>query len=146
MRTSDDYLGYAIGPTPQTLAYLTNMHIPIPDQVVYTPASTYVQRADGTRVGHGYPSAQWIWDVISNSALSQLLEFLNGADYAYVYMRTDTREGIIKQPRNAYDVFYAIMYKPILAGQEGTPIARSPYAMQSVQIQFHRLIPQPGYL
>lgn len=146
MDNSDDYLGFAIGHTPQTLVYLHQMGIPMIDQPIFNPHAVYVQRADGTRVGHGYAACQWIWDVISGSALSQLLEFIGDNDYAYVYIRTKEDKGLTVQPAEAFKVYYALMYRPIINGQEGVPIARSPYAYQSVQIQFHRLMEQPGYL
>lgn len=146
MRKPDDYRGYAIGNTPQTLSYLWRMGIPMPDQVVFSPAGVYVERADGTRVGHGYPSCQWVWDTIAGDRLSVLLSFLNNQDYAYVYLRTDVRDGTHNFPRLGFNVYYGIMYKPIITGQEGVPIARSPYTYQTVQIQFRRLVEQAGYL
>lgn len=142
----EDDTNYQVGETPQTLIPLRRMLIPIPDQVVFQAAATYYTRADGTRVGDGVTSCEWIWDVISAANLSTLLGFLNGQDSARLYISTDRRDGTYPNPRSAFDVYYAIMWKPVVAGQEGVPIARTPYAYQSVRVRFTNLIIQPGYL
>lgn len=137
---------FQIGFTPQTLATLTRMKISIPDQVVYSAASVYYVRADGTRVGDGYASANWIWDVMKYEDVFALMGFLDGNDHNLVYIKTDKRDGTSPNPRTAFDVFQCIMWKPVLSGEEGLPIARSPYAYQSVRFHFTNLIAQPGYL
>ena len=139
-------LQYAIGDTPSNLTLLRRAMIPTPDQVVYKAASVYYVRGDGSRVGDGYTSVGWIWDVISTQKLSYLMTYLNGAEWKYVYIRTDVRDGTYSNPRSAFNVYYAMMLKPILDGVEGVPIARSPYAMQTVRVLFKNLVLQPGYL
>lgn len=137
---------YAIGTDPNNLSELNRMKVPWPDQIVFQPASSYYMRGDGTRVGDGYASATWIWDVISLQKLSYLLEYLNGEDWVRVYMRTDRRDGTYPNPRTAFAVYYGIMLKPILSGSEGVPLARSPYALQTVSITFKNLLIQTSYL
>lgn len=131
---------YKIGLDPNNMASLRNLGIAAPDQVTYQPASVYTVRSDFSRVGDGFKAVNWIWDVISIENLSKLLKFLAGQDYAAVYIRTDMRDGTIISPANAFRVFSATMWKPLLSGQEGTPIVKSPYAMQTVKLQFVNLV------
>jgi hypothetical protein len=131
---------YKIGTDPLKLVTLKNLKIAAPDQVTYQPASTYYVRADMSRVGDGFAIATWIWDVISIERLSKLLAYLNGADYANVYIRTDMRDGTNAIAANAFRVFSAIMWKPLLFGQDGNAIVKTPYAMQSVKLQFVNLV------
>lgn len=144
-RTLQD-MHYAIGTDPNNLSDLVRMHVPWPDQIVFEPASVYYTRGDGTRVGDGYITARWIWDLISLQKLSYLLEYLNGNDWARVYIRTDRRDGTYSNPRTAFAVYYGIMLKPIVSGNEGVPLARSPYALQTVSITFKNLLIQSNYL
>jgi hypothetical protein len=137
---------YKIGSSLSNLIPLKNLGLAAPDQVTYQPASSYVVRADMTRVGDGFTIATWIWDIISIERMSQLLAYLNGADYANVYIRTDIRDGTHAIAANAFKVFSAIMWKPLLFGQDGNAVVRSPYALQSVKIQFVNLIEIAGYL
>ena len=144
-RTLSDFQ-YAIGRDPNNLADLKRLGVAWPDQAVFTPATVYYDRPDGSRVGDGFKMVSWIWDVISWQRLATLLEYLDGGEYAKVYIRTDLRDGTYYAPRTSYGVYYATMLKPRLTGAEGVPIARSPYAYQTVSIQFRNLIEQPGYL
>ncbi|MFA5035653.1 MAG: hypothetical protein WC479_00550 [Candidatus Izemoplasmatales bacterium] len=137
---------YKIGTDPSKLTTLKNLGLAAPDQVTYQAASVYTIRADMSRVGDGYSIAAWIWDVISIDRLSKLLEYLEGADYVNLYIRTDIRDGTHAVAANAFKVFSAVMWKPLLFGQDGNPIVRSPYAMQSVKLQFVNLVEVAGYL
>ena len=139
-------LNYAIGKLPNGLSDLRLMCVPYPDQIIFAPASVYYIRGDGSRVGDGYISVNWIWDVIAIQKLSPVLEYLNGADWVDIYIRTDARDGTYPNPRSAMNVYWCKMWKPILSGKEGAPLARSPYALQTVAIQFKDLILQTGYL
>lgn len=142
-----DDTDYGIGHTPQSIVSLRRLGVPIPDQPVYVPAAVYYTRGDYTRVGDGFPSANWIWDIISIHRLEPLLAYVTGTFNGLVYVRTDRRtDGRYPNPRSSFAVFQAIMWLPVLSGQEGVPVARSPYAMQTVGVQFKRLIEQPGYL
>ena len=137
---------YALGVTPGSIAELKKLKVPIPDQVVYSPASLYYVRTDGTRVGDGFAMLSWIWDVISRENLAILLEPLGGVDYAYVYVKSDKRDGNHALPEEGYSVFYAIMWRPILAGTEGVPIARSSVSYQSVRVQYRVFSEEISYL
>jgi hypothetical protein len=137
---------YKIGLDPANLLSLRNLRIAPPDQVTFQAASTYIVRADMSRVGDGFALATWIWDVISIERLAKILEYLNNEDYVNLYIRTDMRDGTHAVAANAFKVFSAIMWKPLLFGQDGNSVVRSPYAMQSVKIQFVNLIEVPGYL
>ena len=145
MALNDD-IQYALGTNPNNLTLLRRLKVPIPDQVVFSPASIYYYRADSTRVGDGFSTAMWVYDVISSENLAILLEFLDGADYTYLYVKTDERDGDSAIASEGFSVFYAIMYRPILSGQEGVPIARSSKAYQSVKITFKLLSEHTEYL
>lgn len=137
---------YAIGTDPNNLSTLRRMRVPIPDQVVYAPAALYYVRADGTRVGDGFATVNWIWDVIARNNLAILLEPMEGAEYMYTYVKSDKRDGNHALPEEAYSIFYSILWRPILSGTEGVPIARSPVSYQSVRLQFRILSEESSYL
>lgn len=137
---------FSVGLTPQHMITLFQMKIPPPDQVVYRPFATSYVRGDYSRVGDGFAMSEWIWDIISIVRLSKLLSFLGGAEFKDLYVVTDKRDGTYPNPRVAFALFAAKMWKPVLTGEEGVAVARSPYAMQTVKIQFVNLIEQSGYL
>ena len=137
---------FAIGLTLNSLVSLRLIGVGVPDQVTYQRASTYYTAANMSRIGDGFAVATWVWDVISVERLSKLLTFLGGENSASVYIRTDERDALHAQPHLSFKVYSAIMWKPVLSGQEGTPIVRSPYALQSVQIKFLGMVEQVGYI
>ena len=137
---------YALGTDPNNLGTLRRMKIPIPDQVVYAPASVYYVRSDGTRVGDGFAVVTWIWDVIARHNLAILLEPMGGEDYLYTYVKSDRRDGEYALPEEGYTIWYAIMWRPILSGTEGVPIAKSPVSYQTVKLQFKLLSEHTKYL
>ena len=141
-----DDTDYKIGRSLTTLITLRDLGIAVPDQVVYQPSSSYYVRGDLTRVGDGFTTVSWVWDIISIDRIARLLEILDGGSYANVYIKTDVRDGTFAIAKNAFKVYSAIMWKPLLFGQEGTPVARSPYTLQTVNIQFVNLVEQVGYL
>jgi hypothetical protein len=130
---------YKIGATEEELVSLHLLKIPWPDQVIYSAASVYYPRSDMSRVGDGYASVSWIWDVISRTALATLLQYVGGSS-AVVYIQTDVRDGTIAKPSAAFSKFRCTMWMPILSGEEGTPIARSALGIQTVQIKFVNLV------
>jgi hypothetical protein len=132
--------------SPTSMMSLERMYIPPPDQVVYRPYSSVYVRGDYSRIGDGFATAEWIWDIISISRLSNLLALLSGNDYIRLYVITDKRDGTYPNPRSSFSLFNATMWKPILTGEEGVAVARSPYAMQTVKIQFINLVELTGYL
>jgi hypothetical protein len=143
---SDPNNQYALGIDPNNLPTLKRMLVPIPDQVIFAPASLYYTRSDGTRVGDGYMSAGWIYDIISINKLNVLLQPLEGEDYAYLYMVTEARDASFALAELSFKMYYAILWKPILSGNEGVPVARSATALQSVKLQFRLLYEMTGYL
>lgn len=121
------------------LMSFTMLKLPLPDQVVYREHAIYYPRADFSRVGDGYPSLTWVWDVLSDNKLSILLAVLDGAEYADVRVRTEARTGDYSNPTASMKTFDAVMLKPIVSGEEGIPVARSHLAMQTVTVQFRKL-------
>jgi len=118
----------------------TRLDIPIPDQIVYSPHATTYIRADHTRIGDGYPTLTWTWDVLSRTGAYKLLSLLDGAEYANVRIRTDIRDGTNPNAASAFRLFDAIMWKPQLSGQEGIMIARSHEAYQTFVLTFKKLV------
>ena len=130
---------YKIGRLSNRLAPLRLMGIATPDQAIMQPASVYYTRADMSRVGDGYASCSLVWDMMSIERLATLLAFLDGKESNVVYIRTDLRDGLKPKAHDAFATYKATMWKPILSGQEGTPVARTPYVIQTVQIKFMNL-------
>ena len=137
---------YKIGYTPTKLVPLRLLNIAVPDQVTFQPASTYYSRSDFSRVGDGFIAVAWVFDIISIDRLANLLAYLDGDTWNDVYIRTDMRDGTVPMAENAFKVYSAIMWKPMLFGKEGNPVAKSALAMQTVNIQFMNLVEQIGYL
>jgi hypothetical protein len=137
---------YAIGLEPTQMVYLRQMNIAPPDQIVYKPAAVYYVRSDFSRVGDGFASVEWVWDMISISRLHNIISFLDGEDYASLYVLTDKRDGSYPNPRTSFGLFYATMWKPIITGEEGVFVARSPYVVQTVKLQFVNMVEMSGYL
>lgn len=141
-----DDTDFRLGTTPQNLISLRRLGVPVPDTYPGDRATSYYVRGDNSRVGDGFAFVNWIWDVISQESLYRVLDFLNGEDFVRLYVRTAINRELYPSPRTAFNVYYGIMYRPNVSGIEGTPITRSPYAFQTVQIQFRDLVLQPGYL
>ncbi len=137
---------YEIGRSLTTMANLRDLDIAPPDQVIYVPAFVYYVRGDGSRVGDGVSKCDWIWDMLSLHRVATLLDYLDGEDFANVYVRTDMRDGTFPNPRISFETFSAIMWKPLLFGKEGIGVATSPYVMQTVKIQFVNLVSREAYL
>jgi len=137
---------YRIGDAADTLVRLKDLGISAPDQVVFQPAAMYYVRGDLARVGDGHITAVWVWDMISNWKLANLLEYLNGEDYADVYIYTDRRDGTYHQPSQAFATYSVRMWKPLIYGPEGIPLARSPYIKQTVRITFKKVLFWAGYI
>lgn len=131
---------YALGIVPQKMATLKKMNIAPPDQVVYRPYSSYYVRSDLSRIGDGFASVEWIWDTISIARLSQVLDFLDGEDNAVVYVYTDKRDGTFPNPKSSFSLFSALMWKPLVSGEEGVFVAKSPYVVQTLSIKFVRMV------
>lgn len=125
--------------TDPAMMSFTRLELPLPDQVVYRTASAYYVRADQSRVGDGYPTLLWVWDVLSIRKLSILLSLLDGAEYANVRVRSEAKDGTQPNPYASFVTFDGVMLKPIVSGDEGLPIARSHNAMQTVSVQFRKL-------
>ena len=123
-----------------TLFSFAKLGLSIPDQIVYRVASVYYGRADYSRVGDGFPQLTWVWDVLSRSTLAILLTLLDGNDYADVVVRTDTRTGEDPNPLPSFTTFTAVMWKPLLSGEEGVMVARSNLAYQTVSVKFRKLV------
>ena len=126
--------------TDASMIAFSRLGIAIPDQVVYMPYTKLYSRADFSRVGDGYPTLTWVWDVLSRNTVSTFLELLNGNEYADVVIRCEVRDGTYPSAIASFKTFSAIMYKPLLSGTDGVSVARSTKTYQTVVVKFKKLI------
>lgn len=137
---------FKIGTNINILLSLRDMKVSPPDTVTWNPTAVAYVRSDFTRVGDGFASAEWIWDTITLPRLSKLLSFLDGEEWASVYIQTHKNDGTYPTPELEFGVFSAIMWKPRIGGNDGVQIVGSYRTMQTVRIQFVNLVEQAGYL
>jgi hypothetical protein len=137
---------FKIGTDINVLLSLRDIKVAPPDTVVWRPNAIAYVRADFSRVGDGFASAEWIWDTITIARLSKLLSFLGGEDFADVYIQTHKNDGTYPTPELEFGVFSATMWKPIIGGNDGVQVVGSYRTMQTVRIQFVNLVEQAGYL
>jgi hypothetical protein len=137
---------YALGFQPNKMISLRNLQVAIPDQITYQDGSVQVVRSDMNRVADGFTILAWIWDTISAERIARLSEFLQGLKSNTVYVRSDIRDGTHSIPSQAFKVFRAVMWKPLLYGDEGSPVAKSAKIYQTVQVKFVDAVVQVGYL
>ena len=131
---SDDE--YALGASVATMASLRLMDVAAPDQIVWRDAAVFYPRSDMSRVGDGLPSFDWIWDVISISRLAAITSLISGAESGHIYVHTNRRIGTAPNLAAEFGVYYAMMYKPVLSGQEGVSVARATISLQTVKLTF----------
>lgn len=130
---------YKLGLTVASIATFAQLGIPKPDQVVFQKAAVYYAKANFHRTADGYPTLMMTWDILSLRAVNALRYFLQNKISNTVYVYTDARDGATPRPQQGFALYKAIMWESVLAGQEGTPVARSPYAVQSFQAKFMHL-------
>ena len=127
---------YQLGYYPDKMVSLRDLGVAVPDQVTYQAASQYYVRSDMSRVGDGFSIITWVWDTISIPRLSKILAFLQGNESAELYVQSDVRDGTYAIPKLAFNIYKATMWKPLLFGQEGSPIAKTSLVYQTVQLKF----------
>jgi hypothetical protein len=137
---------YGIGLTVDAIIPLIRLHIAPPDQVVHNVAAIHYVRGDGSRIGDGVSTLQWVWDTMSRDRLSKLLRFLGDNEYAQVYIVSDRRQGLFPLPASEFMTFRATMWRPIMSGEDGVGVATSFYVFQTVRLTFVNLVELPGYL
>lgn len=137
---------YALGFDPHFMISLRDLHVAIPDQITYQDASVQYVRSDMSRVADGYTILTWIWDTISVPRIARVSEFLQGKKSNIVYVRSDVRDGTFAVPSKAFKVYRAMMWQPLLYGEEGSPVAKTARMYQTVQIKYVDAVVQVGYL
>lgn len=134
-----DAKDYRFGMASDELLRLADMGIPAPDQPLYKPFQETVVRGNLTRVGVGVPSIDWVWDIISLAEINRIIALAFPSittTYATVYIRTNYSTGDFGGPKSSFEYFSATLWRPYLAGQDGTPITRTNKAFQSLRLQF----------
>jgi hypothetical protein len=137
---------YKLGYYPNKMVTLRELNIAPPDQVTFQAASQYYVRSDMSRIGDGFSIITWVWDTISIPRLSKILAFLGGKDSAELYVESDVRDGTYAIPKLAFKIYKATMWKPLLFGQEGSPIVKTSLVYQTVQLKFVNAVEKIGYL
>jgi hypothetical protein len=79
---------YKIGATVETMQTLEALGITANPRPSFRPFSITVKDGNGKLKGHGFPVAEWHWDVMKVGEPDILAEFLNGGLSATVYIRT----------------------------------------------------------
>jgi len=127
--------------TNNALMRLRDLGVPPPDQVIYKPFTVFYTRGDLSRVGDGVPLIEWTWDVIALQEFSTLQKIIWVADTttpykANVYIRSDIRTGVYPSPVIGFRYFVATAWRPIVYGEEGHPVAKSAWSMETVKLTF----------
>ena len=94
------------------------------------PYSVYTTVVNGLSYGDGFPYTQWEFDIIHNTQLEALLNYLSSAQSATVYIRT-------RKPDGTYAPYKAIMHRPKQEDAQMTPAYNNFWT--DVTIQFTRL-------
>lgn len=141
------YFDYRVGVTSSNMLRLRDMGIPAPDQVLYRPYAESYLRGDNSRVGDGEPMIEWVWDIKAIHELSKLVQMWFSTQTTTfadnVFIKSDLRDGQFPEPQLSFKVFDCTVWRPELFGPDGTPVARSSKAIQTVRFQFINLVEVP---
>lgn len=112
---------FQIGPTLATLQYFPRWGIAWPVRWPFQDWAVTELRADGYRVGFGYPRCQLEWDNMLQSMAQRFLNWFASDDDATVemYLRTYKSTGALLSPAT----FLCLMHRP-MEGQNRTLIPR----------------------
>lgn len=84
--------GFMIGTTMGGITNLELLSVPVtPPKSTYSPYSSVVELADGSKRGIGAPVATWRWGFLPRTMRDQLRTFCTGASSS-VYIRTYTKD------------------------------------------------------
>lgn len=115
--------------------------LPLPDRWVFTPYSVSKVRGDGRSIGDGNPTASWIWELLSQQQLNNLLAFFaNDADASVeLNIRTPVERGVGRVDTGDYT---AVMHRPIMGESKNMiPESTSP-VWEEVTLRFTKLTPR----
>ena len=115
--------------------------LPAPDRWTFTPYSVVKVRGDGRSVGDGNPTASWMWELLSQQQLNNLLAFFASDADASVELkiRTPVERGVGRVDTGDYT---AIMHRPVVGeGKTMIPESTSP-VWEEVALMFTKLIPR----
>lgn len=102
---------YAIGTSVATLVNVEELangvtNVP-PRGMAVDPVSVRRTGADGLVYGDGFPSCKWQFDVITGAQLDELLDYLDTAQSAVVYIKT-------RKDDHTYATYKAVMHRPVV--------------------------------
>lgn len=139
---------YAVGLAADALVRVRDFGLAVP-QVTYRPFQAVYPRGDITRAGDGPASVEWVWDVLYLEKVGSLIRYLFSAtpvdtnlQSATCYIRTDRRVGWYSRPSQAFAVFEAIAWRPLLYGPDGSYANDTPYQVSTLRLMFKNLVEQ----
>lgn len=136
---------YGVGLELDAIIRIRDFGLAVPT-VDYRPFQAVYSRGDITRAGDGPASVAWIWDVLYLEKVGSLIRYLfSGEDEqsAACYIRTDKRVGYYGLPSQAFAVFSAIAWRPLLYGPDGSYADDTPYQVNALRLMFKNLEEQP---
>jgi hypothetical protein len=102
---------FQLSPTQAALTYVVRYGLAWPDSWTFRPWSVVEQRADGSRVGFGFPIASWSWDNLGQASLQRILGWFDANTDASkeMYVRTYADYGAQITPVT----YTALMHRPV---------------------------------
>jgi len=115
--------------------------LPAPDRWTFTPYSVVKVRGDGRSIGDGNPTAGWIWELLSQQQLNNLLAFFasDGDASVELKIRTPTERGMGRVDTGDYTV---IMHRPIMGESKNMIPESTAPVWEEVTLRFTKLTPR----
>lgn len=133
-------LDLEIGATVDTLMDLWARSVPEPIGWIYLPYSHVEVGGDGRSRGFGFPTASWIWDVLSQDQLNVFFDFFAADTDASVQLYIWTYKDVGRGLGVMLGRYQAIMHRPVDgAGKTLYPQSRTPI-YNDVTINFTHLV------
>lgn len=121
---------YEIGATEVGMTNVEDLATPLnPPRGFYFEHAVVTNRGDGQQSGHGFPTARWEFDLLTQDMIDQLRTFCSGRS-AEVYIRTRINDGTM-------DDFSAIMIWPTDTQME---TRRASNKHLAITVEFRRLV------
>lgn len=102
-----------IGLALATMRDLQTLGLPDPDSWTFVPYSRIEMGSDGRPRGFGFPTASWVWSVLSQDQLNAILQLFtvdtDASVVVYIYTYTDSGHGLGAM-RGRYT---AVMSRPV---------------------------------
>ena len=133
---------YGVGLAAADIIPVRDFGLAVP-QVIYHPFQAVYSRGDITREGDGPISVEWVWGSLYLEKVGSLIRYLFADDEdqaAACWIRTDKRVGWYSRPSQAFFVFSAIAWRPLLFGPDGNYAPDTPYQVSPLRLIFKNLV------